>query len=227
MKKIVILAVLFQFLICFTGNLPEVETDSLKQKIIFQFNVYNISAGPAMYDNPHRDKSGEIIEELRNLGAYKRFFWNEDETYSQCVASQLFYPIEDIQLYINDFQFESIQVINKNDPDAEWRLSGQAVLQEYYSDGVFIISMKNTPKIYLKNCSFTMTVPLPRPHGYEGLIEGAGFGFIDYELSDSEWIKIIDNELGKLRFTFNSASAPIQGEYGEYDIALTIRSSDR
>jgi hypothetical protein len=45
--------------------------------------------------------------------------------------------------------------------------------------------------------------------------------------TDSLNQKIIDNELGKLWFTFSSASAPIQGEYGEYDIALTINSSDK
>ena len=174
---------------------------------------------------------------------YHNIFWNPDgdgngsgcnpqiqgsghESNGICTneTTDLLNGIENVTLEFDDFKLSLVEKRNFGEPfDPPNGLSGD---HRIYSGGIGIIRVDGEIKLKAVNCKIELDVDWPAPTGPGDDVQGVGWGVIDVDNSDPDWVTEFDNGNGQVDFDFSSFSPVIQDYWAAYDFSVTVRSSE-
>ena len=110
-----------------------------------------------------------------------------------------------------------------------WCNVGQLGDHRVYTGGSGSIKVNGVTKLKIVNARISLDVDYPIPLGVGGLVgavRGSGWGTIDMDLSDADWIAEFDPDgAGQVEFTFGSFSPVNQDCWGAYEFELQIGSA--
>ncbi|MBI2420345.1 MAG: T9SS type A sorting domain-containing protein [Ignavibacteriales bacterium] len=206
------------------------------------FHVENLEAGPAygpwMFEmlDPHFVNDNDIFN---GEYAYVALDWNENGfgnpvfctgsgqiTTSTCTAENLVCLNGNIgvTLKLQQFRLWQFHKINTVNPNANWAILGQAGDERIYGGGSGQIIVNGQVMLNLTNCRLTLKNYYPVPVGAGNQSTASGWGTIDINQSDAQWVAELDPQgTGQVEFECSSFSPIIQSCYGAYNVDIRVK----